>query len=393
MTDKAAAAACLACGATALEPLLSIPEVPALCNRLCASKAEAVNAPRGTISLSYCRDCGHIVNSGFDPGRVNYDSRFENTLSFSPRYRSYAEATAERILHRYRLRDQRIVEIGCGSGDFLRLLCAAGNDGIGYDPSQPTSRYAAGRGDFAIIGRNFTAEDARGADLVCCRHVLEHLPEPGTLLRRLRANIAAGSVVFFEVPNALFTLDRLGIWDVIYEHVSYFTPSSLARAFRNAGFDIRHIETGFDDQYLWIEAARASCVDDPAVQWPVPTPPEDALYRSFGARFAERVAHWRRHVDEAQRLGRRVVVWGAGAKGVMFANLLRIPAGAGIDCVVDVNPRKQGHFVPLTGQPIIGPDRLRRDPPDLVVIMNPEYEPEIRSTIAQLGIDVAVAVA
>jgi SAM-dependent methyltransferase len=388
MTDKAEEI-CLACGAAALEPLLSIPDVPALCNRLCASEREAVEAPRGTINLSYCRGCGHIVNSGFDPERVHYDSRFENSLSFSPRYRTYAEATAERILRRHLLCGRRIVEIGSGSGDFLRLLCAAGNDGIGYDPSQPGGRYAAGCGNVTIIGRNFAAEDARGADLVCCRHVLEHLPAPTALLHRLRANMTIGSAVFFEVPNALFTLDRLGIWDLIYEHVSYFTPSSLARAFRSAGFDIREIATGFDDQYLWIEAVAG----DGAAQWPVPKPPEDALYRSFGVRFVERVAHWRRRIDEAQSHGYRVVVWGAGAKGVMFANLLRVPAGAGIGRVVDVNPRKEGHFIPLTGQPIIGPDRLRQDPPDLVVIMNPEYEPEIRAMIARLGIDVAVAVA
>jgi 2-polyprenyl-3-methyl-5-hydroxy-6-metoxy-1,4-benzoquinol methylase len=388
MTDQAGDA-CLACAGTALEPLLSIPDVPALSNRLCASEGEAADAPRGTIRLSYCRDCGHIVNSGFDPERVNYDNRFENSLAFSPRYRSYADATADRLIRRYRLRDKRIVEIGCGSGDFLRLLCAAGNDGAGYDPSQPSGRYTAGRGGFAVIGRNFAVEDARGADLVCCRHVLEHLSEPGRLLHRLRANLSIGSIVFFEVPNALFVFDRLSIWDIIYEHVSYFTPSSLAQAFRNAGFAIGRIETGFDDQYLCIEAV----VDDSAVPWTMPPRPPDALYGSFPARFDERVARWRRQIDEARRLGRRVVVWGAGAKGAMFANLLRIPAGAGIDWVVDVNPRKQGHFIPLTGQRIVGPDDLRRDPPDLVVIMNPEYEPEIRSMIAEIGIDAETVLA
>jgi SAM-dependent methyltransferase len=387
MMDKAGEA-CLACGGTEVEPLLSIPNVPALCNHLCASAVEATSAPRGTISLSYCRDCGHVANSGFDPARVHYDSRFENTLSFSPRYRSYAEATADRLIRRYRLCGKRIVEIGCGNGDFLRLLCAAGNDGAGYDPSQPNGRYASGRGNFTIIGRNFTAADAQGADLVCCRHVLEHLPEPGVLLHRLRASIAAGSIVFFEVPNALFVLDRLSIWDIIYEHVSYFTPSSLAQAFHGAGFGIRSIETGFDDQYLWIEAAAG----DRAAPGTMP-PPEEALYRSFGARFAERVAGWHRRIDEARCRKRRIVVWGAGAKGVMFANLLRIPAGQGIDWLVDVNPRKHGHFVPLTGQQIVGPDCLRRAPPDLVVIMNPEYESEIRSMIVALGIDAETVVA
>src|SRR6516164_5583441 len=247
---------CLICGEKSLEPLISIPGVPTLCNRLCASETEAWNAPRGDVSLSYCPDCGHIVNSAFDQARVNYDGRFENTLSFSPRYRQYAEATADRVINGYGLNGKRIVEIGCGSGDFLRLLCGPGNRGEGYDPSQPNSRSAAGRGSFEIIGRNFAVEDALGADFVCCRHVLEHLPEPMDLLRQLRESMAIrpDAVVFFEVPNALFTLDRLGIWDIIHEHVSYFVPSSLVRAFDGAGFSVCCAESAFDEQYLWLEA-------------------------------------------------------------------------------------------------------------------------------------------
>jgi hypothetical protein len=111
--------------------LLSIPNVPTLTNRLCASEAEAANAQRGDINLVHCRDCGHVVNAAFDQGRVKYDGRFENTLTFSSRYRQYAEATAARIINRYGLHGKCIVEIGCSTSDFLRLLCGAGNYGKG----------------------------------------------------------------------------------------------------------------------------------------------------------------------------------------------------------------------------------------------------------------------
>jgi 2-polyprenyl-3-methyl-5-hydroxy-6-metoxy-1,4-benzoquinol methylase len=384
MTAAKANDCCLICGAGSLEPLISIPDVPTLCNRLCASEAEAADAPRGNISLGYCPDCGHVVNSAFDPARVNYDVLFENTLTFSPRYREYAQLAADRLINRYALDGKRIVEIGCGNGDFLRLLCGAGNHGEGYDPSQPTSRWEVEHGSVEIIGRNFAAEDARGADFVCCRHVLEHLPEPMDLLCQLRESldIRDDAVLFFEVPNGLFTLDRLGIWDIIHEHVSYFTPSSLVRAFERAGFKVSSTESAFDDQYLWVEAR----VDGQMSSSDPPERPSDALYRSFSTRFADKVAQWRRRIAESRSAGRQVVIWGAGAKGVMFLNLLRVTAGSGIDWVVDINPRKQGHFVPLMGQKIVGPDRLAQNPPDLLVVMNPEYEGEIRETIENMGI-------
>jgi SAM-dependent methyltransferase len=364
--------------------LISIPDVPALCNRLCASEAEAANAPRGDISLVYCLDCGHVVNCAFDPTRVNYDGRFENTLTFSPRYRQYAAVTADRVINDYGLKDKRIVEIGCGSGDFLRLLCDPGNRGEGYDPSQPYSRCTAGRGTVEIIGRNFAVEDARGADFVCCRHVLEHLLEPMDLLRHLRESMAIGAdaVVFFEVPNGLFTLDRLGIWDIIHEHVSYFTPHSLVRAFHGAGFTVCRAESAFDDQYLWLEAR----LDDQASSKGPPKRLPEVLYSSFSARFTERVAQWRRRIAELRSDRRHVVIWGAGAKGVMFLNLLKVTTGSGVDWVVDINPRKQGHFVPLMGQKIVGAECLLQNPPDLIIVMNPEYEGEVRSMINDLGI-------
>jgi SAM-dependent methyltransferase len=375
---------CLICGTRSPEPLISIPDVPTLCNRLCASEAEAANAPRGNISLSYCPECGHVVNSAFDAARVNYDGRFENTLTFSRRYREYAQVTADRVMGRYGLRGKRIVEIGCGNGDFLRLLCGTGNHGEGYDPSQPTSRWEVGRGSVEIIGRNFAAEYARGADFVCCRHVLEHLPEPMALLGQLRESldVSDNPVVFFEVPNGLFTLDRLGIWDIIHEHVSYFMPSSLVWAFHRARFTVCFADSAFDDQYIWVEAR----VDGPVSSSDLPKRPSDALYSSFGARFADKVAQWRRQIEESRSHGRHVVIWGAGAKGVMFLTLLKVTAGSGIDWVVDINPRKQGHFVPLMGQRIVAAECLLQNPPDLLVVMNPEYEGEIRETIKNIGI-------
>jgi hypothetical protein len=213
---------------------------------------------------------------------------------------------------------------------------------------------------------------------------LEHLPEPMALLQRLRESLDVRdeAIVFFEVPNGLFTLDRLGIWDIIHEHVSYFMPSSLVRAFHRAGFTVCSAASAFDDQYLWVEAR----VDGQVSSSDLPKRPPDALYSSFSTRFADKVAQWRRQIEESRSHGRHVVIWGAGAKGVMFLNLLRINAGAGIDWVVDINPRKQGHFVALTGQRIVGPECLSQNPPDLVIVMNPEYEREVRSMINQIGI-------
>ena len=151
----------------------------------------------------------------------------------------------------------------------------------------------------------------------------------------------------------------------------------MARASRFAASN-----SAFDDQYLWAEAR----VDGQASPIAPPKRPPDVLCRSFSTRFAEKLAGWRQRIDELRSDRRHVVIWGAGAKGVMFLNLLRVTAGAGIDWAVDINPRKQGHFVPLMGQRIAGPECLLENPPDLVIVMNPEYKREVRSMIDDMGI-------
>ena len=83
--------------------------------------------------------------------------------------------------------------------------------------------------------------------------------------------------------------------------------------------------------------------------------------------------------------GKKVVIWGAGSKGITFLNL---QAGAGrIDYAVDLNPRKHGRYITGTGQRIVPPDFLAEYVPDAIIVMNPLYVDEIRLMVHELGID------
>jgi hypothetical protein len=85
-----------------------------------------------------------------------------------------------------------------------------------------------------------------------------------------------------------------------------------------------------------------------------------------------------------------VALWGAGAKGVTFLNV--VPGGADIEPVVDLNPRKQGTFVPGTGQRVVAPGALAGQPLDEVWILNPLYRREIESQLRELGVGADVRV-
>jgi hypothetical protein len=192
----------------------------------------------------------------------------------------------------------------------------------------------------------------------------------------------AGTAVFFEVPNALYTLRDLGIWDVIYEHCSYYSLPSLMRLFSETDFTAHEVYTTFGEQFLCLEAAvgARAVVEVDGVSAITEL---RSLVDRFATHFRAKVTLWEQELNRILVDGRRVVVWGAGSKGVTFLNT--VAGGRRISAVVDINPRKQGMFVAGTGQQIVPPEWLAQFPADTILVMNPLYRDEIQQQIAQLG--------
>lgn len=382
------APSCPACLGRGVTRFFEARGVPVLCNVPWPTPDRARAVPRGDVDLGACRRCGMIWNLAFDPSLLSYGEGYENSLHFSPRFRAYAEELATRLVDRYGLRGRDVIELGCGRGDFLALLAARGiGRGTGFDPGH-------GGGDGGLPRNVRIVPDVYGeayadlpVDLIVCRHTLEHVPRPRDFLAAVRRAIGRrGTEVFFEVPNAHFTLGRSGLWDVLYEHCSYFRPAPLARLFREAGFRVRSVRPAFDGQFLCVEAAPDGAGPGPSGRGgDFPAGPAwryAAIRRSAEDAWAARLRGWRR--------ARRVVVWGAGSKGVMFLN--SVDGADSIPYVVDVNPRKQGRFVSGTGHPIVAPAFVREHPPDVVLVMNPVYEQEIRDALAGMGVAADVEV-
>jgi hypothetical protein len=108
------------------------------------------------------------------------------------------------------------------------------------------------------------------------------------------------------------------------------------------------------------------------------------LARQFATREQTRLRAWRAAVADFHRAG-GVAVWGAGAKGVTFCNLVD-PESQALACVVDVNAAKQGCFVAGTGHRIVAPHNLAGARAATALVLNPNYVDEVRATIAATGL-------
>jgi len=383
---------CPACRSKSLRVFTDTVTLPTQSCTLWPSRETAQACPKGEISLALCEQCGLLVNVAFDPAKLDYDEEYENSLHYSPLFREYAERFAGSLVERYDLRRKTVLEIGCGKGDFLRLLVNLGdNRGFGFDPAyepdpdqQPDER-------LHFLKEYYSeAQDRVRPDLIIARQLLEHVDDPLAFLQGLRRTIGADTdvVVVLEVPNALDMLERIDVWDVIYEHPIYFTPQALDNVLRSAGFEVHEIRSVYEGLYLVAEAF-------PSEHAEVDRPPAGPELEGAVARFAEgyrdRLDRWRATLDDIHASGRRAVLWGAGARGDTFLNAVGTPEA--IPLAVDINPRKWGKYLAGTGQPIVSPEALVDDPPDVVVIANEVYREEIAARLVEMGIAADITVA
>ncbi|MGE3077143.1 MAG: class I SAM-dependent methyltransferase [Dehalococcoidia bacterium] len=362
--------------------------VPVFCNVLHDTREAATAAPQASVDLAICSSCSHIFNATFDPDLLAYSEGYENALHHSGTFIGYQEWLIEKLVREHGLCRRRIVEIGCGQGDFLSALCQAGkNTGIGFDPS-----YRGGAtlpGVERIESRYFDAKDAADAEAVVCRQVLEHIESPAEFLSDLRDALGPGTLVAFEVPNGEWCFGAGGIWDVIYEHCGYFTPVSLTTLFANLGFLVREVTETFGGQFLLIVAHTGDVSEGrPSASSEL----HDSISWTRSSARAMLQAHeaWKEKVAALSASG-PVVIWGAGSKGATFLNLA--DAARQIEFAVDLNPKKVGKHVPGTGQRVISPAQLVATNPGTVIVMNPNYESEIREQLRGLGLNSNVVVA
>ncbi|MBZ9677686.1 class I SAM-dependent methyltransferase [Mesorhizobium sp. ES1-1] len=380
---------CPVCAGQHLQHSVSFEALPVSCNSLHPDAKSAAAAATGHFALAFCRSCEHFFNAAFEDDRVGYTPDYENSLHFSPRFVKFVEDLAHRLSSAYGLEGKLAVDVGCGKGDFLKRLCStSGATGIGFDRSYEDNRSAKVAGVEFINDWFGDAYPQVKPDFVSCRHVLEHIANPIAFLEGLRSHpgIGSNSVFYIEVPNALYTLRDMGIWDLIYEHVSYFTPNSLRVAMQTAGFEVLDQGSSYGDQYLFIEARP---VQSPMAVGLSTSATVDELVRRFDRTYRDKVAWWRRYLSK--RDPAQTVVWGAGSKGITFVNV--VPEAARIAALVDVNPHKQGRFAPGTGTPVVGPESLRGRPLQSIIVMNPLYRDEVAQAARQLGLAPEIIVA
>lgn len=340
--------------------------IPSMQNKLYSSQQEACEAPQARASLATNHE-GIVYNRDFSPELVAYDETYQNDQSQSLQFKHHLDSVVALCKSYVTEPQSLVVDVGCGKGAFVELLRDYGVNAVGYDNAYQGSNPS-------IRKCFFDKGSHEKGELLTLRHVLEHINDPHSFLIDLAEANGHHGHIYIEVPDLDWILDQSAFFDIFHEHVNYFRMSDFERLY---GDSIVQASKSFGGQYLSIFLNLESISQQqPAAQY------SSSDFAKLQKRFDRLIE---KEVSTYQELAAstEIVIWGAAAKGVMFAAKAPASLRTRMAFAIDINPYKQNQYMPVSGLEVLDPttglSRLGKD--TTVVIMNPNYEKEIKACL------------
>ncbi len=348
---------CRACGEAFFpEPLLAYSNMPKAAQHFPDSGALATDSGVD-LTLHQCSGCG-LVQLGNGP--VPYYREVIRAAAVSAVIREAKTRQFSEFIQAHSLDGKRLLEIGCGRGEFLSLLGPGDMQAFGIEYSE--SAVAECRSRNLRVSRGYPGQDLgilpEGPfDAFLLLMFLEHMPEPNTALRSIRENLREGAVGLVEVPNFDLVLDKGLFSEFTIDHLLYFTRDTLQSTLHLNGFDVLSCRALREDYVLSAVVKKRSRLDLSSFHGD-----QERIRGDLGA-FLDRFT------------GKRVAIWGAGHQALAIISMTGIAEK--ICYVIDSAPFKQGKYTPASHLPIVSPETLLEAPVDAIVIMAASYSDEV----------------
>lgn len=380
---------CPICGGTHLKPCLQFQNVPAFANVTAQTQEEALQTACGSLDIVLCQTCGFIFNADFNQELVKYNQNYQAEIGQSAVYKEFLNHVVELVHNAKPLKHGTILEIGCGSGNFLRLLQQRYGSQVsllGVDPS--VQEHTENKIKFCAqeFNKDFIKDQAQDIDLIVSRHMIEHIVDPFKLLCECAESLSNDGILYLETPRLDWILEHKAFFDFGYEHCSYFSDSFMLKLLDAANLQIVSVENSFNEQYFSICARKKSVNakaefanthgDKLAIAAKISDAEVDRIMRGFNTLYQSYEAQ----ANEFQPTT-DCCIWGCSQKGEIFLNLFDLNRKC---MAVDISPFKQGRFILGTGHQILSPKQLQGRGVNKIIVMNANYLEEIKALVKQI---------
>ncbi len=381
--------ACRFCGAS-VEAVFADLGMSPLANSYLPPEAANSMEPFYPLRALVCEECFLVQLEEFEtPERIF--SEYAYFSSYSSSWIEHSRRYSEQMIERFGLGEEsHVVEIASNDGYLLQFFHERQIPVLGIEPAANVAKVALQKGIPTLVeffgrqtARSLAVESA--ADLLLGNNVLAHVPDLNDFVAGMKILLKPGGVITMEFPH-LMRLIEDNQWDTIYhEHFSYFSFLTVSRVFEAHGlrlFDVEELPThggslriygahAEDAEKPQSEVARELLERERAAGYERPE-----TYLVYGQRVERDKRQILSFLIDLREHGLRVVGYGAPAKGNTMLNYCGIRRDF-IDYTCDLNPHKQGHFLPGSHIPIRPPDAIREDRPDVVLILPWNLKEEI----------------
>jgi SAM-dependent methyltransferase len=382
--------ACRGCGSSRLKQFLDLGETP-LADALV--DADVVADPkleeRFPLAVAFCPECALVqITEDVEPEKLFVDN-YLYFSSFSDHLLQHSRDHALGLIETCGLGPQSlVVELASNDGYLLKNFVDEGIPVIGFDPApdQAAAALAIGvptRAEFfgLDVAKKLRAE-GRAADVIIANNVMAHIPDPNDFVAGMAHLLADDGLITVENPSVWDLVDRCAFDTVYHEHFFYHSCLSVKALVERHGLHLNHVEY-FPDLHggtnRWhithddapsdhllerLEAERSAGLDS------------FEFFADFGQRVDALRADLLRLLRGLKAQGKTIAAYGAAAKGATMLNATGITTEL-VDYVVDRNVHKHGLYMPGTYQPIVGPEILVEDPPDVLLLLAWNFAREI----------------
>ena len=360
---------------------------------------EQLASPEDMFPLKawYCISCHLVQLQDFQSSEDHFNSNYAYFSSFSSSWLEHTEKYVEKMISGLGL-DSRssVVEVASNDGYLLQFFKRAKIPVLGIEPSANVAKAAEQNHGIQTVCKFFgqaTAKELREdgvlADLMVANNVLAHVPDIKDFVTGFKTLLAPTGTVTFEFPHLLNLIEENQFDTIYHEHYSYLSLTAVEGILRSCGlmiYDVEEVSThgGSLRPYVChVEANRTPSRNVTAMLEREGSAGllDSRCYTRFQKQVTETKTKLVNFLQEEKSAGNKIICYGAPAKGNTLLNYCDIGKDI-IDYTVDLNPHKQGLYLPGSHIPILAPEEIYRTKPDLIVILPWNLVDEITSQLS-----------
>lgn len=330
------------------------------------------------LKVYVCTSCWLVQLPKHAEASELFNADYAYFSSTSSTWCEHSEAFVHHAVARLGLTENSMVtEIASNDGYLLQHLVALGIPCLGIEPTMATAHAAMTRGVPTLIDffGSSLAKELDKSDLIVANNVLAHVPDINDFMEGLALLLKPEGMISIEFPH-LLNLVRLNQFDTIYhEHYSYLSLDFVSRLSLSFGLqviDVEAIHTHGGSLRIWL-AHSGTFSPSSSVNEVLNAELDFGLrdldvYKNMQTRANQVKYSLLKLLIDAKSRNKAVFGYGAAAKGNTLLNFAGVRDDL-LPFVADRAPSKQGKFLPGSHIPIVHPDFLCNNNPDLVLLL------------------------